>query len=395
MSYGYDTAGRLDTITIARGVTNFDYSPTTGNVETITAPDAGTLDYTYDGTLPLSTTWAGTINGSVSQTYNTDLRVATQSVNTANTVSFTYDNDGLLTNAGSATLTRDPQNGLITEDDVVDTTETLGYNDFAEVDTAIFKHEGTEFFNASYTRDNLGRITDKTETIYGTATTYAYTYDTAGRLTNVTKNSANLSTYIYDDIGVGNSNRTSYTDETTGVTTRGTYDNQDRLTSYGANTYTYNNAGDLETKVTASGTNTYTYDELGNLTAVTLSDGRTIDYIIDGQNRRVGKKINGTLTQGFLYNGNLQIIAELDASGNIVSRFVYGSKVNVPDYMVQGATIYRIVSDNLGSARLVINADTGDLMQQIEYDEFGRVLSDSRPGFQAFGLASSTLAFYF
>ena len=80
-------------------------------------------------------------------------------------------------------------------------------------------------------------------------------------------------------------------------------------------------------------------------------------------------------------------MAELDSSGAVTSCFVYGSKSNVPDYMVQGATTYRIVSDNLGSARLIINADTGDLMQQIEYDEFGRVLSDSRPGFQPFGFA--------
>lgn len=33
----------------------------------------------------------------------------------------------------------------------------------------------------------------------------------------------------------------------------------------------------------------------------------------------------------------------------MVSRFVYGSKSNVPDYMVKGGVTYRIISDRLGS----------------------------------------------
>lgn len=85
---------------------------------------------------------------------------------------------------------------------------------------------------------------------------------------------------------------------------------------------------------------------------MTLPDGTLGEYVIDGQNRRVGKKINGTLVQGFLYSDQLRIVAELDGSGAVVSRFVYGSKVNVPDYMVKNGETYRIVSDHIGSPRL-------------------------------------------
>jgi len=35
-------------------------------------------------------------------------------------------------------------------------------------------------------------------------------------------------------------------------------------------------------------------------------------YVIDGRNRRIGKKVNGTLVQGFLYKDQLNPIAELD-----------------------------------------------------------------------------------
>jgi hypothetical protein len=44
----------------------------------------------------------------------------------------------------------------------------------------------------------------------------------------------------------------------------------------------------------------------------------------------VGKKVGGTLTQSFLYDGNLHPIAEYNASGDLVSRFVYGNDANTP-----------------------------------------------------------------
>lgn len=104
-------------------------------------------------------------------------------------------------------------------------------------------------------------------------------------------------------------------------------------------------------------TTTYGYDVLGNLRSVTpsASEGSpAIDYVIDGRNRRVGKKLNGTLVQGFLFGNQLEPVAELDGSGNLVSRFVYGSKGHVPDYMVKAGVTYRIVSDHLGSVRLIV-----------------------------------------
>ena len=43
-------------------------------------------------------------------------------------------------------------------------------------------------FLQTFTRDKLGRITTKTETIQGVTDTYVYGYDAAGRLETVTKN---------------------------------------------------------------------------------------------------------------------------------------------------------------------------------------------------------------
>ena len=80
-------------------------------------------------------------------------------------------------------------------------------------------------------------------------------------------------------------------------------------------------------------------------------------------------------------------VAELDATGAIVSRFVYGTSGHVPDYMTKGTSTYRLLKDHLGSVRLIVNVATGAIAQQIDYDPWGKVLSDSQPGFQPFGFA--------
>jgi RHS repeat-associated protein len=126
---------------------------------------------------------------------------------------------------------------------------------------------------------------------------------------------------------------------------------------------------------------------LGNLRSVTLPGGTQIEYLIDGRNRRVGKKVNGTQVQGFLYQDRLKPIAELDGNNAIISTFVYGSRSNTPDYMVKGGGTYRIIADHLGSPRLVVDTATGAIAQRMDYDEFGQIIQDTNPGFQPFGFA--------
>ncbi len=109
--------------------------------------------------------------------------------------------------------------------------------------------------------------------------------------------------------------------------------------------------------------------------------------MIDGQNRRVGKEVNGVLVQGFIYENQLRPVAELDGNGNIVSRFIYGTRVNVPDYIIKGGETYRVITDQLGSPRLIVDINSGQIVERVDYDEFGNVIYDSNPGFQPFGFA--------
>jgi RHS repeat-associated protein len=327
---------------------------------------------------------SGPIPGVVAWTYDNDFRVASQSVNGANIVNVTYDRDSLLTQVGALSLTRDPTNGLLTGTKLNTVTDSLTYNAHAEPLDYRAKVGAADVYRTQFTRDALGRITQKIETIQGVTDTYVYSYDVSGRLIGVVKNGMTSSAYTYDV----NSNRTSYTGPLGTVTlAQVTVDSQDRMTKYGVNTYTYNAHGDLTSKVNGAGTTNYTYDEFGNLTRVVLPGGTVIDYVIDAMNRRIGKKVNGTLVRRWLWSGALRVIAELDGSGILLSRFVYATRINVPDYIVQGAIIYRLVTDHLGSPRLLINIGTGAIVGAMNHDEYGRVTLDTMSALIPFGYA--------
>jgi len=376
LSLTYDTGARLAAQTLPRGSVSYGYHATTGHLSTITAPDLGTLSYTYDGSLPLSETSAGAINGAVSVAYDNNFRVVSRTVG-ATPIAYTYDADGLLTGSGAMTLSRDVQNGLLTGTTLGGITTANTYNEFGELTS----FGSSAPFNTSYTRDKLGRITQKVETIQGITTTTDYVYDVAGRLTGVAENGVAVSVYGYDS----NGNRINGYNKAGGILAF--YDAQDRLTSWNGTNYTYTANGELASKTSTTGTTSYNYDVLGNLMSATLPNATTVDYIIDGRNRRIGKKVNGTLVQGFLYKDQLNPIAELDGAGNVVSRFVYGSKGNVPDYMIKAGVTYRIISDHLGSPRLVVSTADNSIVQRMDYDDWGNVTNDTSPGFQPFGFA--------
>jgi RHS repeat-associated protein len=381
----YDPAGRLQTVVVPTGTATFAYSPTTGNLASITGPYGVDLAFGYDGSLLQDISYSGAVSGALHVDHDSNFRVSSQSFNGSLVASFAYDDDGLLRQAGALTLTTSPVNGLLTGTTLGGVVDSYGYNAYGEVESYAASYAGSGVFAEDVTpRDALGRISTKTETVQGVMHTYGYTYDARGRLTDVTIDGTPSSHYEYD----ANGNRLSKT--VGGVETVGVYDDQDRMTSYGDATYTYGANGELISKTEGSATTTYMYDALDNLLHVGLPDGTNIDYIVDGQNRRVGKKVNGVVVAGFLYQDALRIVTQLDGSGHIVATFSFGSKPNVPDYMTTSAGVFRIVSDHLGSPRLVINSATGAIVEELEYDEFGNVLVDTQPGFLPFGFAGGT-----
>jgi RHS repeat-associated protein len=381
LTIGYDSAGRPQAITYPDGQILYAYDPKTGNLQSVTAPDGGKLGLSWDGGLQTGFTWTGVVQGQVSQTYNTNLDVASQSVNGGPAVPFEYDHDGLLKKAGSLTLTLDPATGLLNVTTLGSLTTTNQYDIFGALAGSSATFNGTPLYNTQYTTDANGRLIKTVETIGATTNTFEYSYDPNGQLKQVKKNDAVIASYGYDD----NGNRTTVTDPSGTLTA--SVDGQDRLLQFGTTTYTYSANGSLVSKTSGSQTATYSYDLLGNLTKATLPDGTHIDYVIDGAGQRIGKKVNGTLVQGFLYDDLGRPVAELDGNNNLVSQFVYGSDGPTPDYMIRGGKTYRILSDYVGSPRLVVDVATGAVVQRLDHDPWGNVIQDTNPGFQPFGFA--------
>ncbi len=375
---GYDAGGRLAVQNTPEGDYTYAYTPFRGTLSSVTAPGGETLSFTYDGSLVTSSSWSGTVSGNVSYTYDSDFRVTSEQVNGGSMALFTYDGDSLLTGAGAMTIQRSQENGRITGTALGAVLTSHFYNGFGEPSSYVAWSGFTPVFSQNFTRDKLGRIMTKTETVQGTTTVWGYGYDLAGRLETVTRNGLPWSHYGYDP----NGNRTSHTDLSLNVTS-GFHDDQDRLLQYGDSVYDYTANGELarKTNVVTNEVTDYRYDVYGSLRSATLADGTEIGYAIDGRNRRVGKLVNGLLEQGFLYSGQLNVVAELDGAGNVVSRFIGKQQ------MIRNGVTYRIVTDHLGSPRLVIDAATGTIVQQMDYDEFGNVTLDTNPGFQPFGFA--------
>ncbi len=379
--YAYDAEGRTREVSFSGTRVTYGYDPATGQLRTAASADRGTLTYGYDGALTTSTTWSGAVAGSVAYGFNNDLRVSTQRVNGAHEVDFRYDADGLLVGVGAITLTRAADSGWLTGSTAGGVSSTMAYDSLGQV-AGLASRFGTQtLYEARHGRDAAGRLERLTERFGADSTVYQYGYDPAGRLATVLRDGAPQAAYEYD----ANGNRLRVVTQAGAVDAE--YDAQDRLRRLGDTGYGYTAAGALAFRAAGADTTRYTYDAFGNLTRVTLPSGTRVDYLVDPSNRRVGKRVNGALVQGFLYGSGVHPVAELDGQGRVVSRFVYGSMGYVPDLMVREGVTYRIVTDHLGSVRQVVNAATGEVAQRIDYDAYGQVTQDTRPGFQPFGFA--------
>ena len=381
IQFTYDNAGRLSAIKGANAESSIAYDPKSGTPTNVTSADGVVLAAAYDGSLLTRLDWSGPVKGSIAFTYDNDLHPSSTDVNDASPIKLEYDADGLLTRAGNLNITRDGSNGLVTKTTLGQVATAEEYNGFAEPVVRRATYGSKEIFADGYERDSLGRVIQKTETIDGQTTVYRYMYDLAGRLTDVSVNGTRAAHYDYDP----NGNRIGYAGPN--GTVKASYDEQDRLQQYGNATYAHTPNGEWLSKTADGRTTMYSYDGFGNLKGVSSPDGTKIEYLVDGLNRRVGKKVNGKTVQGFVYQDQLKVVAELDGANQLVSRFVYARDSNVPDYMVKAGKTYRIITDALGSTRLVVDADTGAIAQRMDYDEFGNVLRDTNPGFQPLGFA--------
>ena len=372
-------------------------NPGNGRVSTISTSANVTTSFGWDGPAltSLATTWPSALSKTAGWQLGDYLRVTSETATGGNAAGYAYDNDGLITHASVRTtplnthdlsIARDPQTGWVSTSVLKNITQTVVRDPFygqvtsiATVYNATTPSSAIHATNLTY--DTIGRIYTKSSTEYGLPITNAtYTYDTAGRL-----QSDGTTSWGYDSRG----NRT----QRNGVTIA-SYDLQDRLKTYNGATFTNDANGNRTGRTQSGATTTYTYDAFNNLKSVSVpSLYFTVFYDIDGLGRRVGRHRTGLASSDryYLYGEGNRILAEYDGSGNILSRFVYATHAHVPDYMIQGLTVYRFVTDELGSVRLIVNdsaaSASASVVKRIDYDAWGNITYESGSIVQPFGFA--------
>jgi len=368
--------GRIAQLALGSGpVLTYAYSFQTGLLTNIASTTGDSISFGYQGLFPVTVTWSGSINGAVALTLNTDFLPSSQTVNGASTIAFTYDHDGLLSQAGNLTLTRNT-NGFVTETSLGNVTDARQFDDRGLLTNYVGNVAGTSVWSVALSYDFVDRLTNKVETVGGVTRTVGYAYDVSGRLHEVYQDGALITTYTYNANG----------DRITRNAESATYDAQDRVQTYAGASFAWSLNGDLRTRTSGGQTTTYTYDARGSLAEVAPQAGSSISYVNDAAGRRIGKRFDSTVQRGWLWDED-QPVAELDANGAVALRFVYAADAQTPSFLIKGAKTYRILSDERGSVRMVVNIADGSIAQQLDYDEFGRVLRDTAPGFQPFAYA--------
>ncbi len=397
------SSGLLNLISTSFGTYNYSYKPNSNLISKISSPDQENLEYKYLGNIVSQVTATGPVSSSVSYAYNSDGSLSDINVLGGVNENFTYDNDGFIKSAGSEVFTRNDF-GAVSTASLGILKETITYNDFGEVLKDQFKSNGKSIYSFKYTRDKFGRVFTVDETFTRSEPkNFEYKYNDRGQLAEVFRNGELLRSYRYDQ----NGNRKVKKLREHEI--KATYDDQDRLLTYGDLEFRYNANGDLISKIekknqdsgddndrhplvsknTIQKTTKYKYDVFGNLKFVELPTHQVIEYIIDGQSRRVGKKIDGKFVQGFVYQNQTKIIAELDSTGKIAKQFVYGEKSNIPDYMIYKGKEFRIISDQVGTPKVIVDSATGEVIEKFDFDEFGILLDkkESRKSLIPFGFA--------
>jgi RHS repeat-associated protein len=398
--------GLLDSFGTPEGDYLKNYNSNSELVSSIETPNHQKTSYSYVGKYIKSEIQTGPVSTKLQYSFNPDASIAqytVQSNQDEQSFSINYDLDGLVTKVGELEFQLNDY-GAIIRAKIRTIIETIQYNNYGEYIKSQFQIMNKPY-SFSVVRDSLGRIIQTLESGIHGENQIDFTFDNAGRLIKAVLQGGEVHEYTYDENGNRIQKKISTNSQSGAVVAQ--YDEQDRLIQYGDTKYFYNFNGELIRKEVdpENGRNTmvgwifnalqgnqrsvttYAYNSFGALTSVRLPDNRLIYYVLDAQNRRLAKLINGQVVRQYIYISATQIGAELDQQGNIIASYVYGSKSNVPDYVKTKNHTYRLISNQVGTPLTLIDADNGKVIEDYDFDEFG--LSRKRDRFfnRAFSVA--------
>jgi RHS repeat-associated protein len=331
-TFYYDGVGRTtQTVKVidALPYTTYTSYDLAGRIATITYPNNGVATYAYNGPLLLKVYEGATIYGQYGG-YNSKGQPNTLTFGNGVVTTYTYANIG---------------------------NSTCAQQNFRPCTTRTALGAST-YQNLTYTYDSGGKVLSITDPINGNQT---FGYDELNRLTGVT--GVYSHTYSYDQIGniLSNTLLGTYTYPASGLSSVRPH----AVSTAGANTYTYDNNGNM---LTSAG-RTMTYDP-ENRPLTFLSGGVSTTMTYDGDGGRVKKSwpISGG-TDIVRYISNLYE-CETTPAGTTCMRYIFAGGQRIAVKQVTNGTVDYYHADHLGSSSLVTTS-TGLVEETLAYYAFG------------------------
>ena len=443
-SFEYDVDKRITKITKPTGnEIVYNYKPQSANLQSITTP-SGTLvingidarkrlrSITSTDQIKTEIDWAhtqvqeqrffdtdGSLIGKVTNNFKSDeLKINQIKINDQIIANYNFDSAGRVSAINQASYQYSNYNYT--------KSQTVNFNGMSATYAAEDSDSGNKpiqiisaqikenpnlqlFMTMKRSFDTFGNATEFSQTtlntqsgVYNNFYTLTPTYDANSRLIQIAKNRKSyingqqinstdfLNEYVYPQNS--NNNVKEYNQRTTPSSnpikrTIASHTNDDALTKLTGSInrdYVYNDDGDLKSMTNCHGVVNYDYDVFGNLKKVILADGKIIEYKVDGLNRRIKKSINGITKEYYLWYDQTHIAAILDENKIPKLTYIYGPESQIsPSYVIKDGTTYKILHDpGLGSIRYIIDPQTQQIMQEVEYDENGNIMKNTNPEFQ-------------
>ncbi len=342
LSYSYDSLNRLTKITLDDGITEILYE-----YDDVPSNAVGRLHRITDSSG--STSWTYTKFG--------DVKTKTHTIGSINLVTvYDYHPDGRL---NTITL---PSSKVV----------TIGYNVFQPNSISV---DSTPVLSGA-TYDPFGPVNGW---LWGNGTSNIRSYDTRGFMDSQTL-LTDSRVLGYDSVGRLNSlddgRPISEIDYTELVPVTGSFDvtvlpysNQvDTVAGPVAKDYDYDAAGN----VTTDGIHSYSYDDRGRL--ITVDSGTVATYTYNGQGQRVKKVVNSATTL-FAYDEQGRLIGEYNQSGTPIKEHIWFNEL--PVAVLEGANIYYVHADHLGTPRVISNGNTA--IWEWQSSPFGLGVPDNDP----------------
>jgi RHS repeat-associated protein len=243
-------------------------------------------------------------------------------------------------------------------------TTNYTYDNLSRLLSVLHQLSGSTIDGATYTVDNAGNRTSKTD--WQAGVTSNYSYDAIYQLTQVLQGANTTESYSYDPVG----NRLS----SLGVSPYN-YNSSNELASTPSATYGYDLNGNAVTKNDSTGITTYAWDFENRLTSVTLpGSGGIVSFKYDPFGRRIYKS-SSTATSIYAYDGD-NLVEEGNSSGATVARYTQGENVDEPLAMLRGGAISFYNPDALGSITSLSDS-AGAIAQTYMFDSFGKLTASS------------------